>query len=315
MLTANAAAPRGRSYALVVVEEAAFLPQGDGTEAPDVELLRAVRPALARVPGSLSAVISSPYARRGILHDAVVEGDGPHRVVVSASTLTLNPAFDRREVERAWNTDPTAAASEYGSPDDGTIAFRTDVSGLLTLEALAAVVPEGVRELEPGRPAAAHFDGATGSGADSAALAIAFKGQPTELACLRRWPPPFSPSAVIAEAASVLRAYGVGEVSVDRFVPNLIGELFAEHRIATVIAEHDTSSGYLELLGAINSRRVRLLDVPVLINELSRLERRPGGPRHHVGHAPRQHDDAAAAASGALLAAARPASAIRGLVW
>ena len=47
VLSATIAAPRGRSYALVIVEEAAFLPS-DASANPDVELLRAVRPALAR---------------------------------------------------------------------------------------------------------------------------------------------------------------------------------------------------------------------------------------------------------------------------
>lgn len=69
VLTASVAAPRGRAYALVIVEEAAFLPT-DQSANPDVELLRAVRPALARVPGSLLAVVSSPYARKGVLWSA-----------------------------------------------------------------------------------------------------------------------------------------------------------------------------------------------------------------------------------------------------
>src|SRR5690606_4664702 len=52
VVTASTAAPRGRSYALAIIEEAAFLP-ADNSANPDVELLRALRPGLARVPGSL----------------------------------------------------------------------------------------------------------------------------------------------------------------------------------------------------------------------------------------------------------------------
>jgi hypothetical protein len=59
VLSATLAAPRGRSYACAIVEEAAFLPQ-DQSVNPDSELLRALRPALARVPGSLLVVVSSP---------------------------------------------------------------------------------------------------------------------------------------------------------------------------------------------------------------------------------------------------------------
>lgn len=69
VITANTAAPRGRAYALAIIEEAAFLPTEEAAD-PDTELLRAVRPALARVPGSLLVVIGTPYAMRGELYKA-----------------------------------------------------------------------------------------------------------------------------------------------------------------------------------------------------------------------------------------------------
>src|SRR5690606_13309072 len=60
---------RGRSLALAIVDEGAFLP-ADDSATPDTELLRALRPALARVPGSLLLFVSSPYAQRGELYKA-----------------------------------------------------------------------------------------------------------------------------------------------------------------------------------------------------------------------------------------------------
>ena len=103
VLSATIAAPRGRSYALVVLEEAAFLPQ-DQSANPDTELLRAIRPALARVPGSLLCVVSSPYARKGVLWDAWTKYHGQPDsdvLLVQAATLELNPSFDARQVARA----------------------------------------------------------------------------------------------------------------------------------------------------------------------------------------------------------------------
>jgi phage terminase large subunit-like protein len=64
VLTASVAAPRGRAYALVIVEEAAFLPTDDSAN-PDVELLRAVRPALARVPGLAAGRRLEPVCAEG----------------------------------------------------------------------------------------------------------------------------------------------------------------------------------------------------------------------------------------------------------
>ena len=109
VITASASAPRGRGYALVIVEEAAFLDADEFSAEPDVELIRAVRPALARIPGSLLAVIGSPWRRRGVLFEAWRSGDADDRVVVAADTLTLNPTFRQREVERAFEVDPVAA--------------------------------------------------------------------------------------------------------------------------------------------------------------------------------------------------------------
>ena len=146
VITASKAAPRGRSYALAIVEEAAFLPADDATD-PDKELLRALRPALARVPGSVLAVVSSPYARRGELwrtwKERYGKDDSDSVLVVQADTLTLNPDFDEREIERAYAEDPVAASAEYGAQ------FRTNVSGFISREAVEGCTVPGRRELPP----------------------------------------------------------------------------------------------------------------------------------------------------------------------
>jgi hypothetical protein len=316
VITASKAAPRGRSYALAVIEEASMLPVDDNAADPDLEIVRAIRPALGRVPGSILCVIGTPYARRGVLYDAWQAGDAPDRLVVAADTLTLNPSFDRATIERAFEVDPVAARSEYGR--DGTIDFRADISGLLADEALQAVVPAGVREVAPDAiegTCTGHFDAATGSGSDAAALAIAERGNPARLVCVRRWKPPFSPSSVITEAASLLRRYRVHEVGIDRYAPGLVADRFRDHGIAAHVADRDTSTAFLDLLALVNSRRVELLDEPALLNELRRLERRPGaGGRDQISHPPQGHDDLAAAAAQALIAASTRARKRAG-VW
>jgi hypothetical protein len=304
VITAATATPRGRSYCVFVVEEAAFLPV-EGDAEPDRELLRAVRPALARVPGSLLVVVSSPYAKRGELYRTWAErfgrDDDADVLVMQADTLTLNPTFSGREVERAYRDDPASAAAEYGAQ------FRDDVSTFLLREALAAVVPVGVRERAPvaGQRCVGHLDAATGSGSDAMAAAVASSdGTVAELLCVRRWAPPFNPSSVAAEAAALFARYGVARVSIDRFAPGLVADLLRRHGIEAVTQERDTSATFVELLALINSEACLLLDEPQLLAELGALERRalPGG-RDRVGHPARGHDDVAAACAGALVAA------------
>jgi hypothetical protein len=112
------------------------------------------------------------------------------------------------------------------------------------------------------------------------------------------------------EAARLLRPYGVTVVTIDRFAPGLVADLLRRENVTARVAAHDTSTAFVDLLAAVNADRVRLLDDPILLRELARLERRPGASgRDHVGHPPRGHDDVAAAAAFALGAALRAQSA------
>jgi hypothetical protein len=66
--TASFRTPRGFTVVACVCDEIAYWRSDDTAANPDVEILRAVRPSLASVPGSLLIAISSPYAARGELH-------------------------------------------------------------------------------------------------------------------------------------------------------------------------------------------------------------------------------------------------------
>src|SRR5207253_824297 len=59
--TASYRTSRGFTVIGCVVDEGAFLPNDDAAE-PDKEILAAIRPAMATVPGALLMFISSPYA-------------------------------------------------------------------------------------------------------------------------------------------------------------------------------------------------------------------------------------------------------------
>ena len=305
VVTASNAAPRGRTYVFIVGEEFGHLRTDEHGVDSDRELLRAVRPALARAPRSLLLVISSPYAERGELHRVWHERFGKHdpdMLVVQADTATMNPSFSAREIARAYRDDPESAAAEYGA------TFRRDVAELFG-PALADVIDAGVVERAPerGRRAVAHFDGATGSGEDDAALAIAWSDGEGRgvLVALRRWEPPFSAVSVVQEAARLLHRYGVDELQIDRFAPGLFTDLFASRDVTCSVAGRDTSQTFLELLAYVNAGRVLLLDDETLLTQLRGLERRTrAGGRDAVGHRSRGHDDVAAACAGALVLAA-----------
>ena len=311
VLSATTAAPRGRAYALAIVEEAAFLPQ-DASANPDVELLRAIRPALARVRGSLLCVVSSPYARRGILWDAYQRYHGQpdgEVVFVQAATLDLNPMFDRREVERALEEDPAAAAAEYLGQ------FRSDVETFIDPEAIAACVVEGRHEVpysDRHERYTAFLDPAGGSGQDSFTWAIAHEewrtsGALVVLDCVREHRPPFSPTSVCGKVAGDLQRYGLSTATADRWGGEFVVEAMAAHGITVYQSARSKSELYGELLPMVNSRRVELLDLPRLSKQLIGLERRTQrGGRDSIDHGPAAHDDVANACAGACVELLRP---------
>ena len=309
VITASRAAPRGRSYALAIVEEAAFLPADDATD-PDKELLRALRPALARVPGSMLAVVSSPYARRGELWRTWKTRWGKNNsesvLVIQADTLTLNPVFDKREIERAYAEDPVASAAEYGAQ------FRTNISGFISRAVIEdCTVPER-RELPPVREVSyvGFLDFAGGSGQDSATLAIAHSEKQDGrtvgvLDLVREVRPPFSPEQVCLDFAGDLKRYRLSRATADRYAADFATEAMGRRGVDLTPADKPKSDLYRELLPALNSGSIELLDLPRLAAQLGGLERRVArGGRDSIDHAPGGHDDVANAVAGALVAVA-----------
>lgn len=308
--TADYRTPRGRSIVCAIIEEGAFLPTDDSAT-PDSELIRALRPALARVPGSLLLFVSSPYARRGELFKAFRKhhgNDASDSLYVKATTLELNPTFDERAIAAAYEDDPASAAAEHGAE------FRLDVETLLTREALDAVTVPGRIELppQPGVQYVAFFDAAGGSGADSQTLGIAHtetrNGRPIAvLDCLREVRPPFSPETVLDEFAGVLRSYQIARLVSDRYAADWPVEQWRKRGISCQPSDKTASDIYREVLPLVNSGGVELLDVARLTAQLAGLERRASrSGKDSISHPPGGHDDVAVAAAGALVLTAQP---------
>lgn len=307
VLTASKAAPRGRSYVLAIVEEAAFLQSDEYAADTDTELIRALRPALARVPGSLLAVVSSPYARRGILWAAWKRQQAQPSedvVLIQEPTLKLNPLFDAKAVERAFEDDPVSAQAEYGAE------FRSDVETFISPEAVEAVVVPGRHELAPtaGYEYRAFLDFAGGAaGGDSAVLAVAHAERRNGrtiavLDLIREKVPPFSPEQVCAEFADAMRPYGaIRDAIADRWGGQFPVEHMRKHGITVKPSDRSKSDIYRDVLPLINSGGCELLDVPRLVRQVCGLERRTArGGRDSIDHPPGQRDDVINAVAGAI---------------
>jgi hypothetical protein len=300
--TASFRAVRGYTIVGVVADEIAYWPVEDSAN-PDTEILNAVRPGMATVPGALLLCISSPYARRGALWNAYQRHfahDDADVLVWQGDTRAMNPTVDEAVIAAAYAADPTSAAAEYGA------RFRSDIESFVTREALDAAVVPGRHTLPPVADTAyVGFVDPSGGSQDAMTLAVAHPEDGRlvlDLVLERR--PPFSPEAVVTEFSDTLAQYGVTLVAGDRYAGVWPAERFAAHGVQYVIAGRPKADLYRDLLPLLNSGRVELLDHPRLLAQLLGLERRTSrGGRDSIDHAPAAHDDLANAACGALLLA------------
>ena len=304
---------RGRTVVAGLLDELAFWQTDDGAANPDSEILQALRPAMASVPGSVLLCASSPYARRGELYRMWREHYGKTGPVLvwQADTRTMNSTISKQVIKDAYAADPASAAAEYGAN------FRADIEGFVSMEAVVACVATGRRELpyddppdDRDRTYRAFTDPAGGSGGDSMTLAISHKDKESGRAvldCIREVKPKFSPASVVAEFATVLKSYKINSVTGDRYASEWPRERFREHGITYWPSKMVKSDIYLNLLPLLNSNQIELLDNKRLISQLCGLERRTArSGKDSIDHAPSGHDDLINAAAGALLLAGKP---------
>lgn len=305
--TASFRSTRGYTVLRVVCDEVAFWAVAEDSAERDVEVLNALRPAMATVPGAMLLVISSPYARRGALwetYQAHYGHDDDPVLVFQADSQTLNPSLPRSIIDRALAEDEAAASAEY------LAQFRRDLETFIPREALEAVRVSGRLALPrmPGVRYQAFVDPSGGSGD---AMTVAIVHAETEgrvvLDAVREVPSPFNPEAVVAEFAELLQAYGVGTVTGDRYAGRWPAERFRRHGITYEPSPLTKSELYVAALPLLMAGRVELLDHPRLFAQLAQLERRTArGGRDSIDHPPNGRDDLANAVCGALVLVGRP---------
>lgn len=308
--TASYRTVRGRTLAGAVIDESAFL-RSEDTALPDIELARALRPALLTLKGLLLA-ISSPHRKVGLLHDAFRKyfgnDDATRGLYIQATSRQLNPTLDEADIAEAMEDDPAAAQSEYLG------LFRADLQSFLDDATVDGAIVPNRREL-PNTPGCRYvaFTDPSGGRSDSFTLAIAHqerkRGDRPErivLDHLRAVAPPFDPEATVESLCETLGEYGLRQVHGDNYAGEWVTAMFRKFGVTYKPAELSKSEIYLETLPLFSQGKVELLDIPLLRTQLLLLERRSrSGSRADVVDHPRgAHDDAANSVAGALWRAA-----------
>jgi len=298
--TASFRSVRGYTIVAALLDEVAFWSDETSTN-PDKEILTALRPAMATIPGAMLFAASSPYYESGILYEAYNEyygKDDKGIIVWKGPTWDMNPTIPEEFFNKEKEKDPISFMSEYGAE------FRKGAQGLFTREILDNVTVKNRFEL----PYNSNYEyiafvDPSGGISDSYVLAIAHEQDSKRvLDLVREYKPPFSPDEVTAEIASIVRQYGLTEVFGDNYAGEWPKEAFSRYDIKYNKSPLSRSAIYSELIPKINSGTVELLDDQDLYMQLLGLVRRPGKRgRDVIDHQRGKHDDVANAAAGALV--------------
>lgn len=290
--TANYKSVRGHTIAAALADELAFWPTDDSAQ-PDFEILDALRPGMVTIPNAILLCASSPYAKRGALHDAHRRHhgkDGDPVLVWQAATRTMNPTVPESIITAAIERDASSASAEW------LAQFRDDLQDFVARETVLACVDVGVRERAPvAGTKYLSFTDPSGGSVDSMTAAVGHvDGAVLVIDAVREIPAPFNPDTAVDELAGFFKSFGLRTTTGDRYSGQWCSTAFEKRGITYMPAEMARSAIYLEMLPKLNAGTIRLLDHARAINQIASLERRTSrAGRDTIDHPPSGHDDLA----------------------
>ena len=286
---------RGRTLLAVIFDEAAYF-RSESTANPDVELYRAALPGLATT-GGMMIIISSPYAKKGLVYDQHKKHFGksdPEVLVIQGASRQFNPLIAEALIAEALADDPEGAAAEWLGQ------FRSDVASFVQREVVDQAVRSSPLMLpHDAKHQYAAFVDPSGGGKNGDEFTLAIGHKEGDLLVVDAVHGRTGvPAAITAEYAAILKEYKITEVTGDRYAGSWPGDEFAKHGIKYQQAEKPRTGLYLDLLPILNSGQIEIPDDAKLINQICALERTTGRGRDVIDHPRGAHDDRANVVAG-----------------
>ena len=285
---------RGRTLLAVIGDETSFW-RDETSALPDVEIFRAVTPALAASKGMWIGV-STGYRKIGLLYQKWRDHfarDTDDVLFIEGASTQFNSTLDPVMIARARADDPEASEAEWLG------GFRCDIGTFLDDEIIEKVI-DYARPLEiPPRSGIQYVAGTDPSGGrhDHFCLCIGHRegsgdGSYFVADVIRGVAPPFDPVNVVNEFAALLKSYRVHSVTGDNYAAEFASSAFVKQGIRYIRSELPKSQLYLEMLPLFMRQNLSLPNHPKLTRELRLLERRTSrAGRDTVDHGPHGSDD------------------------
>jgi len=298
---------RGFACVAAILDELAFF-RVEGAN-PSREILTALTPSLANIPGSLLLGISTGYSKSGVFYEYIRDfysQENKEILIWKGSTQEMNPTHSKRAIKKALNLDPQAARAEY------LAEFREDFSSYLSEEEVNQVVMlnrESISSLANTEYFA--FTDPSGGKRDSMTLSICHVERDLDrskiiqdILIIKK--SPFNPESCVKLFATVLKEYGLYTVTGDKYGGEWVSSAFEKEGILYSPSEFSKSDIYLEARPLFSiPNKIEILDNQTQKIELRQLERRTGRGKDIVDHPPNLKDDASNSLCGSLVLAAK----------
>lgn len=291
---------RGLSVVCCICDEIAFWWTEDNYANPDVEVIRAVRPAMATFPHGKLLMVSSPYTMGGVLWDAWRNRDtDEHTLVWHAPTRLMNPTVPASFLKREQSRDPENYRREYDAE------FTEAVSGFLPVDSIDGCVVPGRVELAPDNEVH-HYVAAVDAAykGDKFTMAVAHYDRDRKVLVmdlLTGWQGsrkvPLRLGEVMPQIKALCEKYGIYNVLGDQFGAEPLKDAFLRQHLnyeERTFTNQSKADIYATLRTRIIDGTIELLDHEPSLKELRglELEHLPGG-NIRIGHGRRSggHDD------------------------
>lgn len=290
----------GRGFAMPVVvgDEVGFWYRTSEAANPDYEVQRAVSYAQLQFTRKKQFLISTPYTEEGLLWDYHRAGTAGSKasaedkreyanvLVLQASTAALeNPRITRDALQDIYDDDPEAFIRE------SLARFVNAISGFLPTDLVMAATQgngkERTRQANEQNQVMPAYVAAMDPAFRHDTFAFTIFHTDTEgkviQDVLRTWTPDqksgqrLDPETIMAEIGNLCQFWNISAVYSDQYQLEALQQLALRHRFS--ILGHDFTGRskaklYGSLLHLLRTKRIQLLDIPVITSQLTQLQKK-----------------------------------------
>lgn len=292
---------RGRAVCTLIADEACWWNLDENSKESDVDVFRAIRPALLQF-GEHGTIIklSSPAIKTGVMYDEWQNREAlkDDFIQLKAPSWMMNNILPKEEFIKEYKLDPDGFETEYRAN------FIDSISNFILPEFVDRCTLKGQSFLPPSEEPTTIYSAAIDAAFKSDRFAFSLVGHNGHRLTqyeLKTWDgnrqEPVKVRTVAKYIRKVCMQFGITQVHADQYAFQPMRELFAEYGITLVentFSIQYKRKIYFALKRLIHNENIDLLDYRIQQKEIKELvvEKKPSG-QISIGHPVGSSDDCA----------------------